>query len=75
MVGKGVIMNTNDASLTSITQEIPKVFEVLLKGTRMTTKMTYLLYHSRIFLWISFKPIVYIREGSIFSRLGIKTAV
>ena len=46
MVGKGVIMNTNDASLTSITQEIPKVFEVLLKGTRMTTKMTYLLYHN-----------------------------
>ena len=39
-------MNTNDASLTSITQEIPKVFEVLLKGTRMTTKMTYLLYHN-----------------------------
>lgn len=43
MVGKVVIMNTNDAFLSSITQEIPKVLEVLLTGTRMTTKYIFIV--------------------------------
>ena len=43
MVGKGVIMNTNDASFSSITWEISKVLEVLLTGTRMTTKHIFII--------------------------------